>query len=147
MDVRQMKFKGHIINGGKAEGEAIVLDVPFSLIGDFDPNTGRILIKGHRLEGENLAGKVLICPTGKGGTIAPFVAYEAKSMGNAPAAIICKKAEPIIALSAITIDIPMIDKPDKNPLEVIKTGDYVEVDGDRGVIEVKSKRLSEAVQK
>jgi hypothetical protein len=39
-----MKMKGRVINGGNASGEALVLDVPFSFIGDFDPETGKITI-------------------------------------------------------------------------------------------------------
>ena len=50
--------------------------------------------------------------------------------------MICVKAEPIIALAAITADIPMVDRLDKNPLEVIETGDYVKVDATKGVVEV-----------
>jgi len=30
----------------------------------------------------------------------------------------------------------MVDRLDKNPLEVIKTGDWVKVDGDNGIVEV-----------
>jgi len=31
----------------------------------------------------------------------------------------------------------MVDRPDKNPLEMIKTGDWVKVDGDNGMVEIK----------
>jgi len=30
----------------------------------------------------------------------------------------------------------MVDRLDKNPLEIIETGDYVKVDGDAGTVEV-----------
>jgi len=33
----------------------------------------------------------------------------------------------------------LLDRLDKNPLEVIKTGDYVKVDGDAGTVEVMKK--------
>ena len=33
-------------------GEALVLDVPFSFIGDFDPDTGKITILNHPLFGK-----------------------------------------------------------------------------------------------
>ncbi len=47
-----MKIKGRVINGGNASGEALVLDVPFSFIGDFDPDTGKITILNHPLFGK-----------------------------------------------------------------------------------------------
>ena len=55
--------------------------------------------------------------------------------GNNPAAIICLKAEAILASAAIMAGIPMVDKLDKNPLESIKSGDYVEVDATAGIVE------------
>jgi len=33
-------------------------------------------------------------------------------------------------------NMPMVDRLDKNPLEVIKTRDWVKVDGDNGIVEV-----------
>ena len=79
-----MKMKGRIVNGGNAAGQAVVLDVPFSFIGDFDPNSGKITVRNHAMFGESIARKILVYPTGKGGTIAPFIAYEAMKKGNAP---------------------------------------------------------------
>jgi hypothetical protein len=125
-----MKMKGRVINGGNASGEALVLDVPFSFIGDFDPETGNITILNHPLFGKSLANKILVCPTGKGGTIAPFIAYQAKKKGNAPAAILCKKVEPILCESALAIDIPILDSLSEDPVEHIKTGQFISIEND-----------------
>jgi predicted aconitase with swiveling domain len=125
-----MKMKGRVINGGNASGEALVLDVPFSFIGDFDPETGKITILNHPLFGKSLANKILVCPTGKGGTIAPFIAYQAKKKGNAPAAILCKKVEPILCESALAIDIPILDSLSEDPVECIKTGQFISIEND-----------------
>jgi len=38
--------------------------------------------------------------------------------------------------AAILNGIPMIHALDQNPLEAIKTGDYVKVDGDLGTVEI-----------
>jgi hypothetical protein len=134
MGAFKMMLKGHIINKGKAEGYAIVLNTPFSFIGDFDPTTGKLLMSEKM--GENIRGKVLVCPTGKGGTLGPYVAYDAMIRGTAPVAIACDKADPILALSAITIDIPMIDNFDKNLLKECCTDDYIKVNGDEGIVEI-----------
>jgi predicted aconitase with swiveling domain len=123
-------MKGRVINGGNASGEALVLDVPFSFIGDFDPETGNITILNHPLFGKSLANKILVCPTGKGGTIAPFIAYQAKKKGNAPAAILCKKVEPILCESALAIDIPILDSLSEDPVEHIKTGQFITIEND-----------------
>jgi len=122
-----MKMKGRVINGGNASGEALVLDVPFSFIGDFDPETGKLTILNHPLFGKSLANKILVCPTGKGGTIAPFIAYQAKKKGNAPAAILCEKVEPILCESALAINIPILDSFNESPIKVIKTGQYISI--------------------
>lgn len=131
-----MKLKGHTINGGKAEGEAIVYRGPFSFVGDLDPVTGVIPVPGHELEGQKLANKVFVFTTGHGSSGGPYYAYRSKTAGNAPAALICIKAEPVIGLAAITADIPMVDRLDQNPLDVIETGDYVKVDATQGIVEV-----------
>ena len=130
-----MKLKGRVISGGKVQAEAFVLDVPFSFIGDFDPNTGKLAIEGHPLYGESLTNKVLVCPTGKGGTIAPFIAYQALQKGNAPAAILCEKAEPLLCESAIAINIPILDSFDRNPIQIIKTGQSISINDDEVIVE------------
>ena len=131
-----MKLKGHKINGGKAEGEAVVINTGFSFVGDLDIATGRFTNKGHELEGQSLANKILVFTSGKGSSGGPFFAYAAKKHKIAPAAMICLEAEPIIGLAAITADIPMIDKLNRNPLKLIETGDHLKIDADKGVVEI-----------
>jgi len=134
-----MKLKGHKINGGKAEGEAIVCADAFSFLGDFDPITGDCLIKRPELEGKSMIDKILVCPTGKGSSRGPLNTYRAMKLNKSPKGIVCIQAEPVLAAAAIVAGIPMVDRLDKNPLEVIKTGDWVKVDGDSGIVEVISK--------
>lgn len=129
-----MKMKGRIINEGNVVGRVVVLDAPFSFIGDFDPSTGNIIIPNHPMFGESVAGKILVCPTGKGGTIAPFVAYEAMKKGNAPAAILCREVDPILCESALAINIPILDSLGEDFFQFIKTGETVSIhDGEVSV--------------
>jgi len=130
-----MKMKGRVINGGNASGETLVLDVPFSFIGDFDPETGKLTILNHPLFGKSLANKILVCPTGKGGTIAPFIAYQAKKKGNAPAAILCEKVEPILCESALAINIPILDSFGESLSKTIKTGQFISINNGEVVID------------
>jgi predicted aconitase with swiveling domain len=136
MEGKKMKsIKGRVINGGSVKGQAIVLSMPFSFILNFDPLTGN-LKSGYATAGESLANRILVCPGGKGGTVDPYIAYEGKQRGTAPLAILCQTAEPIIALSAITIDIPMLDSLDADIVNEIKTGDYIEIDGETGTVTI-----------
>ena len=131
-----MILKGHTVSPGKAEGEAVVLRSPFSFLGELDPATGKIASPLNEQFGEDLRGKVLVTPTGKGSSMGPVISWYAMKEGNNPAAVICLQAEAILAGAAITAGIPMVDKLDRNPLEVIKTGDYVKVDATAGIVEI-----------
>jgi predicted aconitase with swiveling domain len=131
-----MILHGKTVNGGKAEGEAIVSRLPFSFLGDFDTVDGTVAVKGHDQEGQSLKGKIFIFSTGKGSTAGPLAAYRGKQQGNMPAGMICTSAEPVIAMVAIMTDTPMVHRLDKNPVEAIKTGDYVKLDATSGTVEV-----------
>jgi predicted aconitase with swiveling domain len=41
-----------------------------------------------------------------------------------------------VALGAVVMRIPAVTDLDQDPLQVIRTGDWVRVDGDRGVVEI-----------
>lgn len=131
-------IKGHKICGGKAEGEAIVYKGPFAFLGSMDSLTGKFA-KGHELEGESLANKVFVFTTGRGSSQVARVAMEAKRAGNVPSAMICLEADPVMAAAAIMSEIPMLDKPDKDPFGLIETGDFVKVDATQGIVEVRKK--------
>jgi uncharacterized protein len=131
-----MLLTGRKINGGSAEGEAIVSRLPFSYLGDLDPRTGIVLPEGHDLRGQRIAGKIFVFPIGKGSTVGPNIAYAAKGLGNAPKAMVCVEAEPVMAMVAIMNDIPMVAGLQSDILNIIRSGDLVRVDGDTGTIEV-----------
>jgi predicted aconitase with swiveling domain len=131
-----MILHGKTVKKGQAEGEAIVSQLPFSFLGDLNAQTGTVAPPGHDIEGQSIAGKIFVFPTGKGSTVGPYVANAAKQMGNTPAGMICVEVEPVMAMVAIMNDIPMVHKLDQNPLEVIKTGDYIKMDATAGVVEV-----------
>jgi len=134
-----MEIKAHTISAGKAEGEAVVYNGPFSFMGDLDPATGKVPVPRHQLEGKSLVNKVFVFTTGKGSSGGDTVAWRAKKNGNVPAAIICIESEPVLSSSVINTKIPAVDRPEKNVFELIKTGDYVKVDATAGIIEVVGK--------
>ncbi|GAB6094349.1 DUF126 domain-containing protein [Desulfatiferula olefinivorans] len=130
-----MNIKGHTIQDGVVEGEALVTDMAFSFLGDFDIVTGQV-DERHALAGRNIAGKILVFPTGRGSTTGALVGYYARLFNTAPVGMICREAEPVIALNALSNGIPMMDRLEKDPLSVIRTGDLIRLDATRGVITI-----------
>ena len=125
-------MEGRVINPGIAEGEAIVSDEPIGFYGGIDAKTGIVIDKGHKLEGQNVKDKILVFPCGKGSTVGSYVIYGLKKNDVAPAAIVNKETETIVATGVILAGIPCIDKID---IEQIKTGDKLKVDADKGIVE------------
>jgi hypothetical protein len=121
-----LTFTGRIIRTGAAEGEALVSPEPIGFLGGVDGETGLVTEKGHPLEGQCVAGKVLVFPTGKGSTVGSYILYHLAANGLAPAAILNVESEPIVAVGAIISDIPMVDQ---IPISDIQTGDRVRVEG------------------
>ena len=129
-------LKGHRVVKGKAEGEALVSHEPISFVVGVNSETGVVVEKNHELEGVSIAGKILVFPTGKGSTGGSFVLYETVRCKTAPKGIINLRADPVVTVGAIIGNIPLVDRLDGNPLELIKTGDYVKLDADQGVVRV-----------
>jgi uncharacterized protein len=86
---------------GTAEGRALVLDEPLSFWGGIDPANGDIIDARHPQHGANVAGRILVMPSGRGSSSSSSVLAEAIRAGTAPAAIIMGEADPILALGAI----------------------------------------------
>ncbi|MCX6802365.1 MAG: DUF126 domain-containing protein [Candidatus Diapherotrites archaeon] len=128
-----MKLKGRTIYAGKAEGEALVSKDPLSFYGGVDLEKGIVVEKGHCLEGKSIAGKVLVFPNGKGSTVGSYAIYRLKKAGKAPAAIVNKECETIVAVGAIISEIPCVDRID---IAKIKDCVKVKVDAGKGEVEI-----------
>ena len=122
-----MEMKGRIIYRGKVESEALTTTQPISFYGGVDPNTGVVIEKGHELHGVSVKGKILVFPQGKGSTVGSYTLYRLKKHGMAPAGIVNRECETIIAVGAIISEIPCVDKVD---ISRIKTGDIVCIEND-----------------
>lgn len=132
----EIVLKGHKVSKGKAEGEALVSREPISFMDGVDPETGLIRERGHELEGVRVTDKILVFPVGKGSTLGSYSMFEMLRHNTQPSGIINLRADPVVAAGAIISNIPMVDKLDGNPLELIKTGDYVVLDADLGAVKV-----------
>ncbi len=131
-----MNLHGRSIYQGRARGEALVTSMGISFFGGVDPDTGIVVEKGHQLEGQSIAGKVLIFPTGKGSTVGSYTLYRLKKNGVAPAAIVNAQCETITAVGCIIAEIPCVDQVS---IEQLATGDVINLDGAQGTIEVEER--------
>jgi len=128
-----VRIQGRKISSGEAFGEALVTHMGISFFGGVDADTGIVVEKGHELERCCISGKILVFPTGKGSTVGSYTLYRLKKNGKAPAAIINAEAETITAVGCIISGIPCVDQV---PVENIKTGMWVKVNGGSGIVEI-----------
>jgi predicted aconitase with swiveling domain len=130
-------LKCHKVIGGYGEGEALISHEPvcFYLT---DPRTGIVREKDHELAGKNLAGKVLVFPSGKASSVVQIDGlFKLASHSVAPKALIVKDVETVLVVSAFMTKVPLVDRLEKDPFEVIHTGDFVKVDAEKGIVMVK----------
>ena len=119
-------MQGRVIRGGHGEGRALVSPAPIGFLGGVDPDTGVVVEPNHPLNGQSVAGRVLVFPTGKGSTVGSYTILRLARSGCAPAAILNEQSEAIVAVGAIIADIPMVDQ---LAITLINDGDWVVVDG------------------
>ncbi len=137
--MREIILKGRKVSKGKAEGEALVSQMPIDFRGTINAETGVVRQSGHDLEGKSVPGKILVFPMYRGSSSAPYSFLELVRFKTQPAGIINVHTINVCAIGAILANIPMMDKLDGNPLELIKTGDYVELDADQGIVKIRSR--------
>jgi len=79
---------------------ALVLSEGLSLWGGMDPATGELIDAHHPQRGANLAGRVVVMPSGRGSSSSASVLAEAVRAGTAPAAIVLSEPDLILAIGA-----------------------------------------------
>lgn len=133
-------LRGRKVVGGVAEGEALVTRDRISGWGGIDPRTGTIIETRHELRGQSFKGKVLVFPGAKGSSGWSSQFHIARLAGAAPLAMVFNEMTTKIALGAVVTHAPAVTDLDQDPLQVIATGDWVKVDGDRGIVQVTKMR-------
>lgn len=129
-------LKGRAVVAGVAEGRAIVTRQTISGFGGIDSRTGTIIEVRHELRGRSFKDKVLVFPGAKGSSGWASHFQVTRLAGAAPRAMIFNIMTTKIALGAVVTRVPAVTELDQDPLEVIKTGDRVKVDGDNGIVEI-----------
>jgi predicted aconitase with swiveling domain len=134
-------LKGRKVVGGRAEGEALVTRDTIPGWGGVNPIMGVITETRHELRGVSFKNKILVCRGAKGSSGWSAMFHTARLAGTAPKAMIFNEMTTKIALGAVVMRVPSVTDLDRDPLDIIESGDWVIVDGDNGVVEIEKRRL------
>jgi predicted aconitase with swiveling domain len=130
-------LKGRKVVGGCAEGEALVTREAIPGWGGVNPVQGVITETRHELLGQTFKDKILVCRGAKGSSGWSAMFHTARLAGTAPKAVVFNEMTTKIALGVVVMRVPSVTDLDRDPLDVIETGDWVVVDGDNGIVEVR----------
>lgn len=131
-----LALKGRGVVAGVAEGEALVTRQTISGFGGMNPMTGEITERRHELVGQSFAGKVLIFRGAKGSSGWASNFQTARLAGAGPLAIVFNELTTKIALGAVVLRVPAVTDLEQDPLGRVRSGDWVRVDGDAGVLTI-----------
>lgn len=130
-------FACHVGVGPTVRGTALVAADNFSARYDLDRIKGVFSRPQHALAGQSYVGRILVLNTAKGGVASAWMLHEMASRGMAPTALLFNSVNPILAQGAALADIALCDRfPDGDITTLIRTGDELIVDPDRGLVEV-----------
>jgi predicted aconitase with swiveling domain len=93
--------EGRTLVAGRASGIALVLHAPLSFWGGIDPENGEVIDTHHPQRGAFVTDRVLVMPSGRGSSSSSYVLAESIRAGTAPAAIVLREPDGIVALGAI----------------------------------------------
>jgi predicted aconitase with swiveling domain len=93
--------EGRTLVAGHAAGLALVLHAPLSFWGGLDAGSGELIDTHHPQRGAFLTDRILVMPSGRGSSSSSYVLAEAIRAGTAPAAIVLREPDGIVALGAI----------------------------------------------
>jgi predicted aconitase with swiveling domain len=127
---------GRKVVGGRAAAPALVTREAIPGWGGVNPIRGIITETHHGLRGVPFKDRVLVFRGAKGSSGWSAMYHTARLAGTAPTALVFNEMTTKIALGAVVMRVPSVTDFDRDPLEVIETGDWVVVDGDSGLVEV-----------
>lgn len=118
---------------GIGRGTVIISSDPicFYLV---DPRTGVLIEKNHSLEGQKIADKILVFPSGKGSSVVQVDGlYDLFIHNHLPSALIVKNIEPVLVSAAFLVNLPLVDQVEDEFITFIKEQDNLslEVNADK----------------
>ena len=121
------RFACHKISEGAAQAEAIISKDRIMFY-QVRPEDGVMTEKDHCLEGQVIAGKVLLFPGGKGSSVVQMDGlYKLELNGAAPLGFIVREPDTVLVSTAIIMEIPMVDRVEDEFYNAVKTGDQIEI--------------------
>ncbi len=145
--MKELRGKG--ILPGKASGLALVTRQPLNLTSGlskpmnmFEKFGGVYYDRHHELYQRDLYNRILVFPQTIGSTFTGMVLLETIRRGRGPRAIVVATADTLLASGLILAEvclekkIPCLEIGDAQLFDLVKTGQAVEVDADRGVLKI-----------
>ncbi|MEV3921932.1 aconitase X swivel domain-containing protein [Actinomadura coerulea] len=112
---------GTPLSPGRATAPLLLLDEPLSFWGGSDVATGEITDVHHPQRGARAAGRVLAFAASRGSSSSSTVLAEQIRRGAAPAAVLLRRPDAIVALAAIVArELYAIEM----PVVVLSAGDF-----------------------
>jgi predicted aconitase with swiveling domain len=134
--MKEILIKGRGIYRGVAEGPALISKNTIQGWSGIDRNTGIIIEPDHPFQGYSLKGSVLIVNGGKGSTGWATHFNELKILNMGPVAMIFPKIDSRTASAIVLANVPAITDLNDDIFDVVNIGDWIKVDGNKGIIKV-----------
>lgn len=129
IETRGVPLKG--VGKSIIRGQVLKWDGAISFLGDVDPEKG-ILTKGDL--SESVKDMILVFREGAGSTVGSYVVYNLRIHDNSPLAMVMVKADAIITIGCILADIPLINRFDQKIMDLVSSGDEMEIDPQTGIV-------------
>jgi hypothetical protein len=107
-------LSGRMLVGGAACGDVLGCESGLSFWGGIDPETGIVIDRRHPWRDQQVTGRVLVMPGGRGSCTGSAVLLELAARGLGPAALLFREAETILPLGGLVaadlfgVAIPMV---------------------------------------
>lgn len=130
-------FSGRRLVEGAASGDALVSGRAFTFAHGVDPGTGNVTDVHSDIRGNNVKGRVLFYPFGKGSTTASAWFLETVRLGNAPAAIVTESVDLSAVIGSVLAkviygkSIPVLASFPREISSKISNGDRVTIGGQK----------------
>ena len=110
------------------EGEALVTDVPLTFLGFVNRRTGIVEEPGHPLDGQSIAGKVLVFPRGSGSSVAPYVLLGLLYRNHGPLAVVNTELDQQTLPACSLLGVPYAHSFGRDPCLELNSGDQVRLE-------------------
>ncbi len=118
---------------GKIKGVVLKSNNPINFLGAVDKKTGIITDENHDLFNKSVKDTVLVFPNGIGSSVGAYTIYSLKSNNSAPRAMICQKADLIVASGCALANIPLVIVT-KEEFESLENGKEINIDTDNDLL-------------